>query len=113
MDAFMKPLFGKSEQGIVFYPMGNKTRPHPVNPLQVEQLRTATAVTLVIVGVMAIGGISYAAGVTLLILMTPDGIDAFAFDPRLLYLGDVLQLAFIALVILIYRAVVEGILKRP
>lgn len=113
MDAFLKPLFGKNEQGVIFYPMGNKARPHPVNPSQVEQLRTATAVTMVIVGLMAVGGFSYAIGVTLLILITPGGIDGFTFDPRLLYLGDVVQLIFIAIVILIYRAVVESVLRRP
>ncbi len=112
MDAFLNPLFGKNERGTVFYPMGDKARPHPVTPLQVEQLRTATAVTLVIIGVMVLGGITFAAAVTLLILMSPN-VGDLGFDPRLLYLGDVLQVAFIAVVVLIYKAVVGGILRRP
>jgi hypothetical protein len=112
MDAFLKPLFGKTERGVVFYPMGDKARPHPVTPSQVEQLRTATAVTLVIIGVMVVGGVTFAAVVTLLIVMSPNVAD-LGFDPRLLYLGDVLQVAFIAIVVLIYKAVVASILRRP
>ena len=112
MDAFLKPLFGKTDKGVVFYPMGNKTKPHPVTQSQIEQLRTATAVTLVIIGVMVLGGISFAVAVTLMIMFSA-GADDLGFDPRLLYLGDVLQITFIAIVVLIYRAVVRGILRRP
>ena len=65
-DPLTGPLFGRTQDGKVFFPFGNRAAAVPVNDTQIERLRQATIVTVVILVMLLIGAAAFIAGVTLM-----------------------------------------------
>lgn len=106
-----KLLFGKDEHGLVFYRFGLRSRPHPVDMQQAAKLKSATLVTLIIVGILILAGLFFAVNLTLMIVFVGGG-QGFGFDLRWLYLALLFQAALVGIVIFIYDRIIGGILRQ-